>query len=571
MEALRNLKYIKDNRANFVEWNQQQKTKEAKVSVLINQKNFDEDEIEKASQYGHTLINTINIMDQLSINRSENALVSINTAMSLLTELVSGIGAGIGFFVSKFSKNPNKTPKIAAYIGYIISSLACLIIREFLSAHFEKMATRIARYQTREKDLKDIRNFVVYNKEQVEQAKLIAENLDDVKDITEDLSFKESLNPIKVFKNSLITVKDLNFDFKNYKNWLKNYKQEEKLKQEKFAQMKISDEEKSCAEKERDKLLNVVKHLEISANNYEINAELGIRIAAAGISFASVTSGFLFSWLFSNLSKNIKKSTKLANFLNNISKFSIPAGFFALFFLTGPLVKIVKDSARIGRQKEKDKFIETPTNFITFSDTEINSVKNIKIKNTNDDILMKNILINFKNIWNMKNEISNYEKTKKEKVQKELKLQEALKHIKISKEQEKEAKKLQKQAFIVFEKIDDKSESFVDDTNAALSSASAIINGTACTIANLLTLKIFGNKISKLTKNHKMPGFWEGIKLTKHLKLKDIMLIFVAPFLATRLLICVVSTICAEIKKYACQIGIMSAMKDLENPKNFIT
>ena len=71
MEALRNLKYIKDNRANFVEWNQQQKTKEAKVSVLINQKNFDEDEIEKASQYGHTLINTINIMDQLSINRSK--------------------------------------------------------------------------------------------------------------------------------------------------------------------------------------------------------------------------------------------------------------------------------------------------------------------------------------------------------------------------------------------------------------------------------------------------------------------------------------------------------------------
>ena len=40
MEALRNLKYIKDNRANFVEWNQQQKTKEAKVSVLINKKNF---------------------------------------------------------------------------------------------------------------------------------------------------------------------------------------------------------------------------------------------------------------------------------------------------------------------------------------------------------------------------------------------------------------------------------------------------------------------------------------------------------------------------------------------------
>lgn len=112
-----------------------------------------------------------------------------------------------------------------------------------------------------------------------------------------------------------------------------------------------------------------------------------------------------------------------------------------------------------------------------------------------------------------------------------MKLRAALKDIPVTQKQMEDAEKLQKQVFRAFETIDDKSESFVDDTDAAVESISRTITGTICTAANLLTLKLFGNKISAFTSNKKMPGFMEGLKLTRNLKLKDLALILLHRFL----------------------------------------
>ncbi len=326
---------------------------------------------------------------------------------------------------------------------------------------------------------------------------------------------------------------------------------------------------KDKAEKDRDNLLNIVKKLEFASNNYEINAELGVKTIAAIASLISVSGGFLLSWILSRISSKLS-TPKSANLINYMSKLTIPAGFIGTIFLVGPLTKITKDAARLGRYKEKSDFLQNPTNFISFTDEEKNSIKVLQTNNNENVSTTKNIIKNFRDIYEMKEEIAEFNKYKKEQNQEELKLRESLKQIPISDKQIAEAKRLQKQAFIVFEKIDDKSESFVDDTNAALSSLSTLINGTTCTIANLLTLKFFGNKISEFTKDKKMPGFWEGLKLTKNLKFKDLVLIFIVPFLVTRLVILGVNSNSSEIKKYACQIGIMSAMQDLEDPKNFI-
>ena len=106
----------------------------------------------------------------------------------------------------------------------------------------------------------------------------------------------------------------------------------------------------------------------------------------------------------------------------------------------------------------------------------------------------------------------------------------------VSQKQLDDAKKLQFQLFKAFEKIDDKSESFVDDMSAAVDSLTNMCNGTICTLADLLTLKLFKNKILQHTQNKEMPGFVQGFKMMKNLRKRDLTLIFLAPFFVTRIM-----------------------------------
>lgn len=570
MEALNNLKHIKNNWAPYKSWEQQQKNEEACIDVLKKISPASEQELNYAKNYGSTLINAVNIMDQVSINKSENALVSIRAAFSSAALLSGVVGAALGSVFSYFSKSYKNVPKTAAFVGYSITTLLSICVIDFLNAHYEKMATRIARFQTRNKELKDVKNFIVYSDAQITQAKQKAQNMDDVDDITQDSSFKESFNPIKTFKKSIATVKDLKKDYADYKKWHKAFVEEEKNKTQNFKNMEATQEQLEAAQKDRDKILKVIKRLEISSNNYEINTDLGIRTISVIASMFTIAGGLTLGWALGRLSKNAAKYSKKTAFLDYMSKLSVPAGILSMIFLAGPLVKIAKESARIGRHKEKTELLKDASNFIAFSDSQKNSVKDTASQEPEKKSAINTVAEDFCDITKIKKDFEDYNKYKNSQLKEELKLRAALKDIPVTQKQMEDAEKLQKQVFRAFETIDDKSESFVDDTDAAVESISRTITGTICTAANLLTLKLFGNKISAFTSNKKMPGFMEGLKLTRNLKLKDLALIFIAPFFVTRLLILGISVVGSEIKKKACKIGVMTAANDLHDPKNFI-
>ena len=103
MEALNNLKHIKNNWAPYKSWEQQQKNEEARIDVLKKISPASEQELNYAKNYGSTLINAVNIMDQVSINKSENALVSIRAAFSSAALLSGVVGAALGSVFSYFS------------------------------------------------------------------------------------------------------------------------------------------------------------------------------------------------------------------------------------------------------------------------------------------------------------------------------------------------------------------------------------------------------------------------------------------------------------------------------------
>lgn len=570
MEAVKNLTHIKNNWSTYHKWETDQLKGDAKKEQLLKTNPPTQDELKNAKKYGQTLINAVNIMDQLSINKSENAMVAINSGFGIFAWLAAGAGTGLGYLASKLFKG--KSPKIAAYTGYCASAIIGAGILEFISAHYEKMATRVARFQTRNQDLKDPRNFVIYTDEQIEKAKEIARNMDTPEDITADNTFKESFNPVKTYKKSLQTINELKNSYEEYKIWHKEYTKSEEKKHETFEKTNYTPEELTKAQKDKDKILSAIKKLEISANNYEINADLAIHLVAIASSCVGLIGGFLLSRSLGRLAdkKALTGALKKGNFIDYLSKAAIPAGIIGSILAAGPLVRLSKESSRLGRHRAKEELLNDERNFIAHSDEEKKKLQFSGKIESKPEKMHKQVLKDFKAIFNLKQEFKEYQEFRKNRLEEELKLQKALKEVEISPQQLEDAKVFQKQVFTAFEKIDDKAESFVDDTNAALNSTKQIVAGIVCAAANIVTLCLFGKKLSKYTKNKEIPGFFEGLKLSKNLTMKELTGIFIAPFVATRLFLLAMDAISTEIKKKACKIGIMSAMKDLDDPRNFV-
>ncbi len=570
MEAVKNLTHIKNNWSNYHKWEHEQRKGDAQKEQILKTNPPSEKQLTDAKKYGHTLINAVNIMDQLSINKSENAMVAINSGFGIFAWLAAGAGTGLGYILSKVFKG--KSPKIAAYAGYCVSGILGVGIIDFISAHYEKMSTRVARFQTRNKELSDPRNFVIYTDEQLEKAAKLAQNMDTPDDITQDTTLKESFNPLKTYKKSLKTIKELNESYEDYQEWHKDYLKAEKEKQEVFKNTEYSAKELEKAQKDRDKILSTIKKLEMSSNNYEINADLAIHLVSLVSGVIGVVGGFLLSRSLGRLAekKALSGALKKGNFIDYLSKAAIPAGVIGSILAAGPLVKLSKESSRLGRYKAKEELLSDEKNFIAHSDEEKAKVKFSAKIEQKPEKMHKQVLQDFKDIFKMQNEFREYQNFKKTRLEEELKLQKALKEVEITPEQLEDAKVFQKQVFTAFEKIDDKSESFVDDTNAALNSAKQVIAGVICAAANIITLCLFGKKLSKYTPNKEIPGFFEGLKLSKNLSMKELTTIFIAPFVATRLILLTMDAISAEIKKKACKIGIMSAMQELNDPRNFV-
>ena len=131
MEAVKNLTHIKNNWSIYHKWETDQLKGDAKKEQLLQKNPPTQDELKNAKKYGQTLINAVNIMDQLSINKSENAMVAINSGFGIFAWLAAGAGTGLGYLASRLFKG--KSPKIAAYIGYCSSAILGAGVLEFIS------------------------------------------------------------------------------------------------------------------------------------------------------------------------------------------------------------------------------------------------------------------------------------------------------------------------------------------------------------------------------------------------------------------------------------------------------
>lgn len=561
MEFFDTIRQVRSNWNPYKKWEIEQQKKEKQNEELRKKTPPSQEELEHAKQYGRTIVDVINTMDQHSIDKSEDASLMVQSYGKIVDIGCLAIFYPLNKLIKKLPimRNNKKLQNYSGLVTIFLLGSAVSTTVQILQAKYEKQASRIARYQIREKDLKDYRHFVVYDNKQIKKAEEIAKNLPEVDEHKKPQ--KKGYHPIEDYKNAKITTDALKADNQNYEAWKKEYSKEEVIKLEKFKRLNPSQDELNKAEKDKEALLNTIKKIEASSLDYLNNISMAISIVMTGIVAGTYLLGHCTNVLLDKLipkSKFLQGKSKSLMAIKSINLTIAP--FIFPILLLGQTIKMQKDAARVGRFKAKQEMLNNPAAFISYSQEDRNKVNNIDNSNIKQKGFFAKITQDFKELKNYKKDYKEYQDYMKTKHKEELKLDEALKQVEISDKQKQNALQLQKKAFHSFEKMDEKAQRFTDDTDAAVDIVGNIVTSSLKTIMQIWGLLRLGNKATQINKD---ANAIKNIKSNELLK-------SILPFAASFFVHPIVNIIGTRIKKDAGKIGVMTAMKDLDDPKNFL-
>lgn len=549
-EFVNSVKQVKSNWNPYKDWEKQQEIHEAQRKELEKKVQIPNDQLDHAANYGRTLIDTINVMDTYSINKAQDVEVATQSVMNIPIVLASFIPLRSIHKLNGESLFSGKPIKLSSY-GLPFLSLAVIYTLGIgFNKYLEKQASRIARYQSREKELKDPRNFVIYDNEQINAAKQIAKTL-------ADLPKKEKKSIFSQIPDSIATIKSLKSDYKDYNKWKEDYK---KAEQEKIAHFDANTpkEELNEAKNSQESILGAIKHIEIVSQNYLNNAEMALNTLTetelvGGVIIGSIVSRIAKlltgeSNIFENIFNSTTKEPITAGKLGKIALICAPAivPFTAIIVTALLTIPLHKEAAKIGRYKAKQELLEDPKNFISFSDEQIDSIKNIKVPDSKEKNFLDKFVDQFKFLIKFYKDYKEYEKYNKTQKIEEEKIDKALKSLNLKPGQLEEAKSLQKKVFMSFEKMDEKVQRYGDDVEAATDISRRVLSQVIGLVNLLLTMYVMGKdkefNFKKIAKLSALPSIIGTLMMVYSIK----------------------------IKKQAIKIGLMEAMKDLDDPRNFV-
>jgi len=544
-------------------WEKEQQDRELQRQELHKKYPASSKELEEAQQYGRTIIDTINTMDLYSINKGQDVETMGGTAKGLIDLLGMGIGGGLGWLAAKSQINKkvlkanNEYAWIiagaSAFLGYTFSN----IFGSIASKQLEKEASRIARYQAREIELQDERNFVVYTPEQIEQAKQIAKNIPNpvIKH-----KKKSSLNIISEYSNAVKSIVSLGKDHEKYLKWRNEHIEKESAKEGLFKTMNPSAEQLEKAKNDRDSLLQVVKKIEINSQNYLSNVEMAINSVMACEFIVGAIGGVavsLIMMLAQKLGQLPKNSNKVA-IVEKVMPIVMPV---VLMILGTPyFIKLEKEASKVGRFKAKQELLNNPNSFINYTDEQKKSVKDIKAPNKKERTLVEKFKDNIKLFAEFKNDFLEYKKYVKTTEKEEIKINKALKQVEVKPEQLKEAKNLQKNVFYTFETMDEKTQRLANDSVGAAD----IIKMAS----NLIIMGVGLFAIDKIIIRNLAKDGLDTMNYQKRYKENHIK--YAPVFFISSIVGMLMEIQAVQVKKQAVKIGLMSAMNDLNDPKNFV-
>ena len=491
-------------------------------------------------QRGKILLRAIDIMDEYSQNKAENMEAATEPIISMGLEFAALIGGGIGGmlgsikpigrFFARFVPKGNKYKKvigigIPAALGVLGGSLAAFPLMSW-GAKAEVGASRKGRFEAMRKELNNPSGFAILNEEQIKEATDIAKTVvldeDKKKKVTEKIS------------NGFHSIKDMAIDSKEYK--LQKAKFEYELEEdEKHINQNLTEKEIENAKKDQQLLTKLIEKIDIASQDYAENSELA---AQTGILLVGSAGGIAYFGAEKLLhALKIKSANKISVIIKGLSI----AAFAAMSVLSA---QISKHASRIGRYKVKQELLQNPQNFVYVSDEKANEIKDAEIKQKKK---LNTISFLLKAIKDNKE----YNKYKKNLGKKEQKFYKATEKLKLSPEQLNDAKRLQKNTFRTFNKIDDNSQKFAESIEAFGQAVAYPINMAFSLVAAAFATPYLFKQAKTETE--------KATNITKYI---GIILLSIIPAI-------IINTYITKEQKKASRIADMNAINELSDFRKF--
>lgn len=444
------LKEIKRNWQPYNTWEQAQADDSAKREYLSKTLDMPKDKVKLTEKKAKIVVRASEMLDARSEDNCENEEMRMGF-YGLLA--LAGIGGTAGYLGGKnkpqnkifksgfLSKLANMNFKQTAILTGIVSAFA--IGFSLFSNERQKEASRIGRFQAKNKELKDVKNFVIYTPKQIEAAKILANNLPDKE-------FKEGLG------HAFAQLKEMTKDRHAYEKWVKE-KVENQADAKKLLNLKFTPEQLAQGEEDKEIIVNVVKDINIKAEEYSENMENAFDTVTTLQFLVDLPIGSALTYLMS-------KSVKKMNIFYGIAAFVAPLIISSMVMGAGLAEQ--KEASRVGRFVKRRELLDNPKALMAYTDEQLKLAEHIKAPPKKKGFI-QDIIDDFKFVFKYKKDKADYDKYKKGEYAQKEKLYDALKQSEVSDSQMKDAKHLQEKTFMAFDKIDEMSQRYSEDTEAS--------------------------------------------------------------------------------------------------------
>lgn len=552
MSDYSNYKNYKKFLPQYSDWKKSTDIQNAKREeyLKINSQKPTQEDIGKSK----ALIRAIDVMDEYSQQSAENMEVLTESVIGQVIGIVSSILGGVCFLLlSKSKKINNIVEKLLKKIvpelkelahkdkaildgpkNVILTTMGLVPIITAISfplyswaAKAEVNASRQGRFNAMKEELINPNLFAVLTPEQENQ---INESLKDIKITNKKQKPKELYNNKNGIFEIIKHVTNLKSEKKERNNFIK------KLDYEKnFYDKELTEKELNDAKKDQQILTKLVEKIDIASQDYAENTELATATASSLILSSGPALSILFSLIASKLKLKINKYVLAAP-----SLLSMISGL-ALAIISAD---VQKQASRVGRHMIKQELLNSPEKLAYVEDEKTQNIKDVIIKQEKKDNIFKFL---FKAIKNNKE----YKKWLKTEGAKEKATMKALREIKLSPEQLKDAKRLQKNTFKTFNTLDDKTQQYSESIEA-LGSA---IQYPIVEIFSLFGMVWIFRNMARLTQKNVNA-------------LQELTKMILKMFVATLPAIGINAYITKEQKK-ASRVASMLAINELKDIKNF--
>lgn len=459
------IKAVKSNYKKYDTWEQQQADDVEKRRYLSKKLDLPKDKVELTRAKAKAVFNASDIMDK----RSEDNCANMEQATGLL---------GLAVVLPLLYVNSPKADKVNPKLKLILTALpwvAALGLIFWGNAQ-QKESSRIGRFQAKQTDLKDAKNFVIYTPQQIDVAKKIA-------DKAPDKSEKKDINGF--FSGMKQILKDRG-DYK--KNVMQKAGNDEEIKR--LLNKNYTPEQLAQGEEDKEAIVNIVKDVNMSAENYSENVENVFDIVAflSAVTDIPVT---IAAKKITDKFKNLPERTKL--FIPAAACMIYPAliGFWA--------TKEKKEGSRVGRFVKRQEILDNPELIMAYSDEQLKLAKDIKAPKAKKGFF-NDISNNIEFFGKYLKDRKAYNEYKKTTLKNNQKLNDILMQTKVSDKQLKDAQNLQEKTFRAFDKIDEMSQRYSEDTEAATELAKIVIEMAIAFIPmGLAVALLFGLKKGALS------------------------------------------------------------------------